>query len=75
MRDRVNRFFTTHPIVAENSETGGARGEFKFAGSVSKTTRLILGALQGALIVKRTTGHTSHVKDVVAVLKSQLTSA
>ena len=33
------------------------------------------GALQGALLVKRTTSDASQLKDVIAVLKSQLSGA
>ena len=38
----------------------------------AKTARLVFGALQGALLVKRTTGDASQLRDVIAVLKLQL---
>jgi len=75
MRDRVQRFFTTHQLWLEGIlKRGVARGELELPGSASKTARLVFGALQGALLVKRTTGDASHLKDVISVLKSQLTS-
>ena len=49
-----------------------ARGEFKLAAPAGKTARMVLGALQGGLLVKRTTGDAAQLKDVVAVLKAQL---
>jgi TetR/AcrR family transcriptional regulator, transcriptional repressor for nem operon len=74
MRDRVNRFFTTHQLWLEGIlKRGVARGEFKLSVSARKTARMIFGALQGALLVKRTTGDVSHMKDVISALKSQLT--
>jgi len=73
MRRRVDRFFTSHQAwLAGILERGVARGEFTLAAPAAKTAKLILGALQGALLVKRTTGDASQLRDVVAVLKSQL---
>jgi TetR/AcrR family transcriptional repressor of nem operon len=75
LRERVDRFFRTHQAwLAGILERGSARGEFKLTTSPVRTARLILGALQGALLVKRTTGDASQLRDVVAALKSQLTS-
>jgi hypothetical protein len=37
--------------------------------------RLLLAALQGALLVKRTTGDASQIRDVVAALKAELSGA
>ena len=76
MRDRVERFFTTHQSWLEGIlKRGIARGEFKLSTSAGKTARLVFGALQGALLIKRTTGDVSHMKDVISALKSQLKSA
>jgi hypothetical protein len=36
---------------------------------------MVFGALQGALLVQRTTGDASQLKDVIAALKSQLRAA
>jgi len=76
MRKRVERFFTTHHAwLAGILERGARRGEFTLAAPAAKTARLVLSALQGALLVKRTTGDMAQVKDVVAVLKAELTPA
>ena len=73
LRARVDRFFRTHQAwLAGILARGAERGEFTLAASPVKTARLILGALQGALLVKRTTGDASQLCDVVSVLKSQL---
>jgi len=37
--------------------------------------RLVFGALQGALLVKRTTGDPAQFRDVVTALKRQLTAS
>ena len=73
LRERVALFFRSHQrwlkrILAR----GAARGEFRLADSADKTARLIFGALQGALLVQRTTGDSSQLKDVISALKSQL---
>lgn len=76
MRDRVDRFFTTHQSWLEGIlKRGVSRGEFKIPASARKTARTIFGALQGALLVKRTTGDVSQMKDVISALKSQLAPA
>ena len=76
MRMRVERFFTTHHAwLAGILERGERRGEFTLAAPAAKTARLVLSALQGALLVKRTTGDMAQLKDVVAVLKAELTPA
>jgi hypothetical protein len=54
------------------AERGVARCEFKLPALASKVARLVFGALQGALLVKRTTGDTSQLRDVVAVMKLRL---
>jgi TetR/AcrR family transcriptional regulator, transcriptional repressor for nem operon len=73
LRERVALFFRSHQrwlkrILAR----GAARGEFRLSESAVKTARLVFGALQGALLVQRTTGDASQLKDVIAALKSQL---
>jgi TetR/AcrR family transcriptional regulator, transcriptional repressor for nem operon len=73
LRARVDRFFKAHQAwLAGILERGSERGEFRLTASPVKTARLVLGALQGALLVKRTTGDASQLRDVVSVLKSQL---
>ena len=74
MRMRVERFFTTHHAwLAGILERGVQRGEFTLPAPAIKTARLVFSALQGALLVKRTTGDMAQVRDVIAVLKAELT--
>lgn len=76
LRERVERFFTDHQAwLTAILKRGVARREFELAAPAPKTARAIFGALQGALLVRRATGDVSQLKDVVAVIKSQLTGA
>ncbi len=73
VRERVDHFFRTHQIwLTEILERGVARGEFKLAAPAPKVARFVFGALQGALLVKRTTNDLSQINDVIAVMKLQL---
>ena len=73
LRARVASFFKSHQQwLTQILNRGAECGEFKLAESATKTARLIFGALQGALLVQRTTGDFSQLKDVISVLKSQL---
>lgn len=75
LRARVDGFFRSHQIwLAGILKRGVARGEFKLTAPASKVARLIFGALQGALLVKRTTGDASQLRDVVTVMKLQLSA-
>ena len=70
MRERVDRFFRAHHTWLADILTRGARkGEFALRAPAPSMARLVFGALQGALLVKRTTGDASQLKDVVAALK------
>jgi len=76
LRTRVDKFFKEHQLwLADILERGVERGEMAFSTKPSKMARLIFGALQGALIVKRTTGDVSQLKDVISVIKMQLSPA
>jgi TetR/AcrR family transcriptional repressor of nem operon len=84
LRERVALFFRSHQrwlkrILARGAAgigaRGAARGEFRLSESAEKTARMVFGALQGALLVQRTTGDASQLKDVIAALKSQLRAA
>jgi len=76
VRERVDHFFRTHQVwLTKILERGVARGEFTLAAPASKVARFVFGALQGALLVKRTTGDASQLKDVVAAFKAQLAPA
>jgi TetR/AcrR family transcriptional repressor of nem operon len=73
LRERVARFFKSHQQwLTQILKRGAARGEFKLAESAAKTARLVFGALQGALLVQRTTGDPSQLKDVISALKAEL---
>src|SRR5689334_15943793 len=73
LRARVDGFFRSHQAwLAGILKRGAERGEFALEASPAKTARLVFGALQGSLLVKRTTGDASQLRDVVAVLKAQL---
>ena len=73
LRTRVDHFFRSHQSwLADILKRGAERGEFHLSAAPAKTARLVFGALQGALLVKRTTGDASQLRDVVGVIKSQL---
>jgi TetR/AcrR family transcriptional repressor of nem operon len=73
LRARVDGFFRSHQAwLTGILKRGIDRGEFALEASPAKTARLVFGALQGALLVKRTTGDASQLRDVIAVLKAQL---
>jgi len=72
-RERVAFFFKSHQQwLTQILKRGAARGEFKLAESAAKIARLFFGALQGALLIQRTTGDSSQLRDVISALKSQL---
>jgi TetR/AcrR family transcriptional repressor of nem operon len=72
-RSRVDRFFRTHQAwLAEIFKRGASRGEFRLIAPASKLARFIFAALQGALLVKRTTGDATELRDVITVIKLQL---
>ena len=74
LRERVERFFKTHQQwLTDILKRGVARGEFELSAPPAKMARTIFGALQGALLVRRTTGDPSQLKDVVSAIKLQLT--
>jgi TetR/AcrR family transcriptional repressor of nem operon len=75
LRSRVDGFFRTHQEwLAGILKRGAARGEFTLAAPPAKVARFIFSALQGALLVKRTTGDATQLRDVITVMKAQLTS-
>ena len=73
VRERVDHFFRTHQAwLTKILERGVARGEFELPAPAPKVARFVFGALQGALLVKRTTNDLSQINDVIAVMKLQL---
>jgi TetR/AcrR family transcriptional repressor of nem operon len=75
LRGRVDDFFKAHQKwLGEILKRGAARGEFNLRAPAGKMARLVFSALQGALLVKRTTGENSQLQDVITVMKLQLTA-
>lgn len=75
MRDQVGQFFKAHQAwLAVILKRGDRRGEFTLTAPAPKIARLILGALQGGLLVKRVTNDVSQLLDVIATVKSQISS-
>ena len=73
LRERIDHFFQMHQVwLTKILERGVARGEFVLAAPAPKVARFVFGALQGALLVKRTTDDPSQLNDVIAVMKLQL---
>lgn len=73
MRDRVEAFFIFHQEwLARILERGKRRGDISVAGSPKKLARMMFGSLQGGLLIKRATGNTDQLFDVIDVLKQQL---
>lgn len=75
MRQWVDRFFEWHQSwLARILKRGADSGEFVLSAPPEKMARFLFGALQGALLVKRTTGDTAQMQDVIMVMKAQLGS-
>jgi len=73
VRERGDHFFRTQQVwLAEILKRGVTRGEFKLPATASQIARFVFGALQGALLVKRTTNDLTQINDVIAVMKLQL---
>ena len=73
LRAPVDHFFRTHQAwLTRILKRGVARGEFKLPAPASKVAQFIFAALQGALLVKRTTDDPSQLNDVISVMKLQL---
>jgi TetR/AcrR family transcriptional regulator, transcriptional repressor for nem operon len=73
LRERVDHFFRTHQVwLTKILKRGVARGEFRLPAPAPKVARFIFAALQGALLVKRTTDDPTQLNDVISVMKLQL---
>ena len=73
LRSRVAGFFRTHQEwLTGILKRGVTRGEFTLTAPPAKLARFIFDALQGALLVKRTTGDASQLRDVITLMKLQL---
>jgi TetR/AcrR family transcriptional regulator, transcriptional repressor for nem operon len=73
LRVRVDHFFRTHQAwLTKLLKRGISSGEFDLPAPPAKVARSIFAGLQGALLVKRTTGDMAQINDVIAVIKLQL---
>ena len=73
VRIRVSRFFDGHQAwLTQIMERGAGTGEFRLSASPARMARMAFASLQGALLVKRTTGDASQLDDVIAALKAQI---
>ena len=73
LRERVDHFFRTHQVwLTKILKRGVARGELRLPAPAPKVARFIFAALQGALLVKRTTDDPTQLNDVISVMKLQL---
>jgi len=73
MQKEVAAFFDGHLRWLEDIlKRGLENGEFHFTGKPAAMAQLVLDTLQGALIVKRATGTSGHVVEVMKTLRSKL---
>lgn len=73
MRSLVAEFFDQHQKwLTQLLSKGRKAGQFSFTGPPRRLARLTFSALQGALLVKRTTGDAGQISDVIAELKARL---
>ena len=69
MQTEVEDFMASHHAWLEDVfKSGRKSGEFQFKGAPANIARTFFSALQGALLVKRSTGDISQVKDVQKVM-------
>ena len=76
LRELVNEFFVRQQAwLTRFLKRGLVDGSFRFSQPPAKMARTIFGALHGALLIKRATGHAAGLRDVVSVINAQLTAA
>jgi TetR/AcrR family transcriptional repressor of nem operon len=74
MRDAVIGFFNASEAwLAEVLEAGRADGSLEFTGSAANTARMIIGSLEGAMLVARPYGDVSRFQVAAANLLAGLT--
>ncbi len=73
MQSAVARFFDDNQRWLENVFASGRdSGEFSFKGSARRQARLVFSALQGALLIKRATGDSQQLHEVIDALHARL---
>jgi TetR/AcrR family transcriptional repressor of nem operon len=76
MRDAVVRFFDQNEIWLERVlESGREAGRLRFAGSARDTARMIVGGLEGAMLVARPYGDVARFQTAAANLLAGLAPA
>ena len=74
MRDAVLRFFDdSEAWLGSVLESGRADGSLYFAGSASEEARMIIGSLEGAMLVARPYGDVGRLQTAAATLLARLT--
>jgi TetR/AcrR family transcriptional regulator, transcriptional repressor for nem operon len=74
LRSRVGAFFRSQQRwLSSILKRGAARGEFRLSAPPDRLARFIFSALQGALLVKRTSGDPAQLRDVITIIKLKLT--
>ena len=73
MRLEVKQFMEDHQSWLEGILRNGQKtGELKFNETPARLSRMLFNALQGTLLVKRSTDDPSQLKDVIKVIKHML---
>lgn len=73
MQTQVSKFFKEHQDwLAKLFEMGRAAGTFRFDEKPMQVAKTFFSALQGGLLIERTTGDRKQLYDIVAVLKDVL---
>ena len=76
MQDAVTKFFDQNESWLDSVlEQGRADGSLHFAGSVRDTARMIIGGLEGAMLIARPYGDTARFQAAAASLLAALTPA
>ena len=75
MQARTRQFFLSHQNWLKSDLTVGEENrEFRLPGPPGKFARMMFAMLQGALLVKRSTGDISQMDDVIEMLRGQIVS-
>lgn len=73
MQNEISGFFMEHhQFLSKLLEDGRDAGAFQFGGSAEGCAKLLFGAIEGGLLIKRTTGDTTYVDDVVKAAAAML---
>lgn len=73
MRTEVKGFIQSHQDWLEDVfRSGRKNGQFQFKETPARLARMIFSTLQGALLVKRSTGDISQVKDATKIIQQML---